>query len=85
MHLARSILGGFLGWHRDAACREHPEINFFPERGEPVDPAKAVCGRCLVRAECLNDALAQPKPVGGIWGGTSERERRQLRRTRTAA
>jgi WhiB family redox-sensing transcriptional regulator len=32
-----------------------------------------------VRDECLDDALAHGEKVG-IWGGTSERERRRFRR-----
>ncbi len=32
-------------WHADAACREHPEVDWFPERGDDQGPAKAVCAR----------------------------------------
>ncbi len=39
--------------------------------------AKAVCGPCAVRASCLSYALeAMPE---GIWGGTTEEERRMAR------
>ncbi|MDV7390081.1 WhiB family transcriptional regulator, partial [Arthrospira platensis SPKY1] len=54
---------------------------FFPLRGEDVRAAKAVYADCPVSAECLDDALANHEMVG-IWGGTSERERRRMRRTR---
>ena len=58
---AISVIGRELGrvepWQRDAACREHPGVEFFIERGESSEPARAVCGRCLVRAECLDYAL----------------------------
>jgi hypothetical protein len=37
-------------WMRDALCNEYPKALFFPERGEDVEPAKAVCGRCAVTA-----------------------------------
>jgi hypothetical protein len=40
------------GWERDALCIEYPAVNFFPVRGEPTAPAKAVCALCLVLAEC---------------------------------
>lgn len=64
-------------WHADAACLEHPEVDFFPSgRG---DDAKAVCAGCLVRDECLAAALVRGEH-DGIWGGTSERQRRALRR-----
>jgi WhiB family transcriptional regulator, redox-sensing transcriptional regulator len=65
----------------DALCREHPEVKFHPGRGEPTTPAKAVCARCAVRAECLDYALSRPADQClGVWGGTSVRERRALRR-----
>ncbi len=56
---------------------------FFPERGESVVEAKAVCAACVVRAECLDYALTHRERFG-IWGGLSERERRRLRRARRA-
>jgi WhiB family redox-sensing transcriptional regulator len=71
-------------WHKDALCREFPGLNFFPERGERVDTLKAVCGRCAVRDECLSVALEHNDPFG-IWGGTSGRERRNMRRDAAAA
>ena len=69
-------------WHADAACRERPDLNWFPERGEDVRQAKAVCSSCPVRSDCLADALANRRHHG-IWGAPSERERRPLRRAAT--
>jgi WhiB family redox-sensing transcriptional regulator len=68
-------------WHADAACRGRGTAAFFPGRGqnETCASAKAICAGCPVRAECLDDALAHGEKVGN-WGGTSERERRRLRR-----
>ena len=66
-------------WHADAACKETPEVSFFPEQGEPAEPAKAVCGRCLVQAECLEWALGQGATLWGIWAGTTDRQRMRLR------
>ena len=68
-------------WQQHGACRGLDPNLFFPERGESVKEAKAVCARCPVRAECLQYALDNYKNVG-IWGGLSERERRRLRRQR---
>lgn len=66
-------------WHPAAACRgTKPEL-FYPLRGEPTAPAKAVCATCPVIVDCLNYALSNHETFG-IWGGTSERERRRLRR-----
>lgn len=69
-------------WQADAACREHPEVSFFPERGERLDPARAVCAACLVRDDCLAYALSLGPQLAGVWAGTSEAERRVLLRTR---
>lgn len=57
---------------------------FFPNRGENTAPAKAACGRCPVKDDCLDFALTNGEKFG-IWGGTSERERRRIRRRRSAA
>lgn len=57
---------------------------FFPDRGESAAPAKTACGRCPVKNECLEFALSNGEKFG-IWGGASERERRRIRRRRSAA
>ena len=70
-----------LRWQDKALCAQvDPEI-FFPEKGGSVRDPKRICGMCDVRAECLDYALTH-EDAGrfGIWGGTSERERRTLRR-----
>lgn len=62
-----------------ALCAQtDPEI-FFPEQGASSRSAKRVCMACPVRADCLAHALAVGERYG-IWGGLSERERRQERR-----
>jgi WhiB family redox-sensing transcriptional regulator len=40
-----------------------------------------VCHGCDVRISCLEHALASREKVG-VWGGTTERERRRLIRQR---
>ncbi len=68
-------------WQSNARCAEvDPEI-FFPERGGSSKAARAVCAQCSVRAQCLEYALNN-KEQFGIWGGTSERERRRIRKER---
>ena len=69
-------------WMRHAACRHHPTRLWFPERGEPTHPAKNICNTCPVRQQCLDYALEIPNCVG-IWGGTSGRQRREIRNTAT--
>ena len=66
-----------MSWHVDALCAEtDPEV-FFPEKGQSTKPAKGVCRRCTVRAECLDYALGTRQRFG-VWAGLSERERRKL-------
>ena len=68
-------------WRKDALCIEYPDVEFFPERGHPGEPARAVCARCLVRAECREFALSSSETLAhGVWGGTSPQERKALRR-----
>jgi WhiB family transcriptional regulator, redox-sensing transcriptional regulator len=72
-------------WTVDAQCRGlDPEL-FFPSKGEgsntDISAAKAICAACSCRARCLDYALTT-REVFGVWGGRSERERRQLRRSR---
>jgi WhiB family redox-sensing transcriptional regulator len=68
-------------WQSWARCVEvDPEI-FFPERGGSSRAARAVCDLCEVRTDCLEYALNN-KEQFGIWGGTSERERRRIRKER---
>lgn len=74
-----AVVQQVLAWQGKARCLEvDPEI-FFPERGGSSRAARAVCSQCDVRLECLRYALRNREQFG-IWGGTSERERRKLRR-----
>lgn len=69
-------------WMRVALCKAHPEVSFFPARGEPTGKAKAICARCPVAADCLDFALALGHRLDGIWGGTSQYQRHQILRRR---
>jgi WhiB family transcriptional regulator, redox-sensing transcriptional regulator len=77
-----------LEWTRRAACGSLPARTadriFFPERGGSSKRARVICARCPVRADCLAYALEKGEAFG-FWGGTSERERRQLRKRQRAA
>ncbi len=68
-----------LTWRADALCAQTDPEAFFPEKGGSTREAKRVCHACIVRAECLDYALAHDERFG-IWGGLSERERRRLKR-----
>lgn len=71
-------------WRGDAACRDTDPDLFFPvgTTGQAVDQieaAKAVCDLCASRSACLEFALATNQE-SGVWGSTSEEERRKLRK-----
>ncbi|MCA4754785.1 WhiB family transcriptional regulator [Mycolicibacterium fortuitum] len=66
-------------WQAEGICRQvDPEI-FFPEPGQSTKDAKRVCANCPVAAECLEYALVNGERFG-VFGGYSERERRQMKR-----
>lgn len=68
-------------WHAHAACQGLDLEKFFPEeRGQSGKAAKKVCEMCVVRPQCLEHALNTPG-THGIWGGTTERERRNMLKT----
>ena len=48
-------------------------------RSVQIEKAKHVCGECPVSTDCLQYAL-DTNQDSGIWGGTSEEERRIIRR-----
>ena len=71
-------------WRDYSACRDTDPDLFFPVGTtgpaiEQIETAKAVCRSCDVRRACLEYALVTNQD-SGIWGGTSEEERRALRR-----
>ena len=68
-------------WRWLGACRGLDPKLFFPETEEQADVAKMICQGCDVRILCPEHALASREKVG-VWGGTTERERRRLIRQR---
>lgn len=71
-------------WRRSALCRDTDPELFFPigTTGQAllqISRAKEVCCECPVKFECLDFAMETNQDTG-IWGGTSEEERRQMRR-----
>lgn len=61
-----------------AACRAFDGALFFPDADGDIETPLRICAGCPVRAECLDYAL-ESRQRYGIWGGTTERERRRLR------
>lgn len=75
---ALTELIGRPAWHKDALCRQHPEVDFFPSCGARTREAKAVCAACPVSEECRgagNETYCGLR-LSGIWGGTTMTERR---------
>jgi WhiB family redox-sensing transcriptional regulator len=71
-------------WRGQAACRDTDPDLFFPVGTtgpalEQIATARAVCEACPVQEPCLEFALLTNQD-SGIWGGTSEDERRKLRK-----
>lgn len=66
-------------WPMLAKCRGMNDA-LFPE-GKDQKRAKSICMGCPVRAQCLAEALDN-RIEWGVWGGMTERERRQLLRQR---
>jgi WhiB family redox-sensing transcriptional regulator len=66
-------------WTLRAACRGMEDA-LFPELRDQGQ-AKKLCHGCPVCAECLAEALDN-RIEWGVWGGMTERERRQLLRQR---
>ncbi len=69
-------------WRDRAACLDADPDLFFPVGTtgpalRQVAEAKAICQACPVREPCLAWALGQG--ILGVWGGTTEDERRAIR------
>lgn len=77
---ALALLGDGEDWRSMAACRSADPELFFPLTDigpgqEQAARAKAVCAGCPVRRQCLSFALLTQQRHG-VWGGTTEQERR---------
>lgn len=74
-------------WMADAACKGlDPDLFVPPVAKGPggdnrYDEARAVCGRCTVRSECLEYAIVN-RETFGVWGGTTPKQREAERRRR---
>jgi WhiB family redox-sensing transcriptional regulator len=73
-------------WRTRSACRGADPDLFFPisataAAAPQVARAKAICAGCPVRPACLGFAMAN-RDLSGIWGGTTDEERRKTRRSR---
>ena len=66
-------------WAAYAACAGHEGMIFFPQNKREEASALAICASCPVVDDCLDHALDTNERFG-VWGGTTEKQRRQLSR-----
>ena len=76
-HPAPSRDGDHFDWRARGACRDLEPDLFFPDPSESAVDALTACSACVVRPQCLTWAL-QTRQQYGIWGGTTEDDRRHL-------
>jgi WhiB family redox-sensing transcriptional regulator len=80
--------------HAGAGCRDADTELFYPavhttarevaddHADAEQEQARLLCARCPVTAACLELALRIPAGLHGIWGATTERDRRAILRRR---
>lgn len=78
--IASYIAHGRPSWFSQGKCRDHPEVTWFPERGESTKQAKEICASCPIRIACLNHAVRTGENHG-IWGGAAPRKLAKLRQS----
>jgi WhiB family redox-sensing transcriptional regulator len=74
-------------WRHQAACKDQDPEYWFPVDAPGRTPAHrraiSICQSCPVQEECLTWALDNHE-FYGIWGGTTARQRADMRRDRRA-
>jgi len=65
---------------RGACCRDDNGIDWFHDSIEGAQRAKEVCRSFVVQSICLEHAIDRHEV--GVWGGTTDKERLAIRRTR---
>ena len=70
-------------WMEQGVCRKYDPDLWHPKFDAPSSTAaaKAICKLCPVQSECLDWALKYDE--NGVWGGTSEADRRTLQRRKS--
>ena len=86
---------GVNDWREKAACKgltEDKGYDWFPARGRYVTTRQGsqvagetktlldICNNCPVKFHCREFAILHNEP--GIWGGTSSRQRRAIKKAR---
>jgi WhiB family transcriptional regulator, redox-sensing transcriptional regulator len=65
-------------WFKRAECRGLDPDLFQPQHGGDPGAALRVCAECPVRQQCFEHGMEYRER--GIWGGTTERDRKRIRR-----
>lgn len=73
-------------WRSQGACLHADPDVFFPisvagASATQVRTARAICAGCPVQPDCISFAV-EHREIQGIWGGTTDEERKKLRRAR---
>ncbi len=54
--------------HDDLPCQRNDPDLWFAETPAELEKAKALCGTCPLRMDCLTGAIQREEPWG-VWGG----------------
>lgn len=68
-------------WMARKSCAGLPVEWFMPDdegQMKSLQQVKEVCHYCLVKQDCLDYALSLGADTVGIWGGTTQRERKRI-------
>ena len=70
-------------WMEEGSCVYANTELFFPVGSsmkaiKQSNEAKAICNECVVKIDCLEYAI-RTNQDSGVWGGTTEEERKSLR------
>ena len=68
-------------WMAEGLCADKHPSTFFPSDGVGVEKARKICDECPMKQRCLEYALCN-RIDHGVWGGTSERQRRRILKER---
>lgn len=74
-----------MSWRAQGACAGKPVEWWVPSEETNAPPAEAVlaCATCPVKERCRSHAVDHHEY--GYWGGTTDRDRRSIRRRRPAS
>lgn len=64
-------------WRLDATCRDTDRDLFYSQDVRDIRAALDLCASCPSQAPCLETAMRH-RDRFGVWGGTTESERRRI-------